>query len=66
MALLVYNREDFRQELFRRNIKPTNLTTVTGRLWVTENGVYISVPESDEYPDYVLDAVLAQIGKLYE
>ena len=66
MAMRILTREEFQFELRKRGLMPTKVKTDTGRLWRTDRGQIISVPEHAEtYPDTVLDALLEQIGKLY-
>ena len=66
MAMRLLSREEFQGELRRAELEPTDITTLTGRLWVTKDGQFISVPEhADIYPDSVLEDILRQVGRLY-
>lgn len=67
MAMRLFNKRDFQAELRRAGLEPTSITTTTGRLWKTKDGLFISVPEiEDTYPDSILEAVLRQVGLLYK
>ena len=66
MAMRIYSREEFFAELKKRGLMPTQVQTYTGRLWRTDSGQIISVPEhSDSYPESVLDMLLEQVDMLY-
>ena len=66
MAMRLFTREEFQNELRRAGLEPTESTTRTGRLWRTKDGQFISVPEhTNTYPDSVLESLLRQIGRLY-
>ena len=67
MAMRLFDKEAFQAELKRSGLEPTSITTTTGRLWKTKDGLFISVPEiEDTYPDSILEAVLRQVGLLYK
>lgn len=68
MALRLFSKEEFEQELKESwNLSPTNEGGDTFTLWHTSKGHYITVPklpESERYPDYVLDGIIKQLETL--
>ena len=66
MAMRLFSRDEFQNELRRAGLEPTDFTTRTGRLWKTKGGQFISVPEhAGTYPDSILEDLLRQVGRLY-
>ena len=67
MAMRLLSQEEFDAELRKAGLEPTDITTLTGRLWRTEDGRLISAPVYDgKIPDSVLDQLLRRIDKLYQ
>ena len=66
MAMRLFSKEEFWSELKHAGLEPTEILTKTGRLWKTKDGLFISVPETEEqYPDSVLESVLRIVNQLY-
>ena len=66
MAMRLFSKEEFYSELKRAGLEPTDTLTKTSRLWKTKDGLFISVPETeDRYPDSILESVLRKVNQLY-
>ena len=66
MAMRLFSKKEFQSELERAGLEPTETLTKTGRLWKTKDGLFISVPETeDQYPDSILESVLRIVSHLY-
>ena len=62
MAMRLYMSDQFDAELIRRGCKKTDDSYGSGRLWVSETGLYFIVPNPEEtggrYPDWMLDDLI--------
>ena len=66
MAMQLLDKESFEKELRKAGLKPTDHTTSAGRIWETDDGNIVMVPEiRGRVPDSVLDTVLIEVNKLY-
>ena len=66
MPMRFFSQEQLHEELRKAGLRPTDLKTLTGRLWETDDGQFLSVPEhSDSYPGWVVDDLLDRVGRLY-
>jgi len=67
MAMRLFTREEFEDHLSSQlNLTKTDLHTATADIWQTQSGVSILVPNLDSQgiPDYLLDEIYQQIGKI--
>ena len=65
MAMRLYTKDEFEADIKQRwNIEPTDKRSSTAKLWKTQNGKYITIPELDQYPDYWLDVVRDNIAEV--
>lgn len=67
MSMRIFSRAEFFKELERLGLTPTEETTETHQIWQARDGQFIPVPNNqDKIPDYILDALLAKVGQLYQ
>lgn len=65
MAMRIFTESEFFEELRKRSLLPTNDKTTRSQIWLDENSNSITVPYGlASYPDYILDEILLQVGKL--
>ena len=56
---------DFYSKIHEQGLEPTEVLTITGRLWKHDSGFYISIPtDHDEFPQLLLDRLLRHLEKL--
>jgi len=66
MAMRLFTREEFFNELERYGLKPTKNQTGRSQIWIDDKGEPYTIPYNEEsYPDYILDEILQRMGKLY-
>ncbi len=66
MAMELMSRERFENQLRRAGLFPTDNTTGLCKIWATEEGCFVSVPELEEdIPDWILDDILKKVEKLH-
>ena len=70
MAMRLYTRDEFEEELKKHGLQKTEFVTDTGCIWKTSDDKFIAVPNVyDDYekiPDCVLDELLKCLGQLYD
>lgn len=67
MAMRLYSREEFYEELRKKSFQETAKKTKTHTVWLDPKGEPISVPHySDKIPDHILDRLLETAEKLYQ
>lgn len=67
MAMRLLKQNDLELELLKAGLTKTEITTVTARLWICPNGLYVTVPNvgADPIGDYIVDDILNSCGTLY-
>jgi tyrosyl-tRNA synthetase len=66
MAMRLYTKADFYEELRMRGFQETAKKTRTHTIWLDPKGEPISVPShTDRVPDHILDRLLETAEKLY-
>lgn len=67
MAMRLYSRADFEDELIKHGLSKTDFKTAEFTLWMNDKGATFFLPTlGDSIPDYVLDRILEKLGKLYQ
>lgn len=63
MAMRIYSRDEFWQELERRDCKRmTDEDDLLGTFWLAPDGRHFQVPPGSTYPDFMLDDLIRQHG----
>lgn len=68
MAMRLFSAAEFKAELERMGLKPTDIETDTSVIWHTPNGKPQAVPKlalDRGCPEFVLDELLRQVNLLY-
>ena len=66
MAMQLLDQQSFEKEIQKAGFTPTKKRSKLGRIWKAENGLKVIVPNIKEsVPDFVLDEVLKEVGRLY-
>jgi hypothetical protein len=61
----VLTKVEFEAELKKYGLRQTHYFNGAVRLWRKSDGQLVPIPEFDEYPSYILERVLIEIGMYY-
>lgn len=68
MAMRLFSKQDFHDELRKYGLEPTGFKTETQELWALKEDptkIVFVVADQEKVPDYVLDTILKKLHKLY-
>lgn len=67
MAMRMFSQAEFYAELQKHGFSRTHQSTTSNgtEIWLTPDGHPVTVSVHDQYPDYILDKYLLEVGRLY-